>query len=92
MVKMMEKECKVDKEKNEFKFSQHFLVPKHEILTEKEKAEILKKYNISEKQLPKILYSDPIVKEIGAKVGNLIKITRNSKVAGKTVYYRIVSK
>ncbi|MCK4634819.1 MAG: DNA-directed RNA polymerase subunit H, partial [Candidatus Aenigmarchaeota archaeon] len=31
-------------------------------------------------------------KEIGAKIGDLIKITRNSQVAGKTVYYRIVSK
>ena len=79
-------------DEKEFKLSQHSLVPKHEILSEKEKEAVLKKYNISKNQLPKILYSDPIIKEINAKVGDLIKITRNSKVAGKSIYYRIVSR
>ncbi len=90
--KMGEEKNKNVEGKKEFKLSDHFLVPKHEILSEKEKEEVLKKYNISEKQLPKILYSDPIIKEIGAKVGDLIKITRNSRVAGKTIYYRLVSR
>ena len=69
---------------------EHELVPKHEILSEEEKKELLKKYNITEKQLPKILASDPVVKAIGAKPGDVIRIIRNSHVAGRSVYYRIV--
>ncbi|MCD6477463.1 MAG: DNA-directed RNA polymerase subunit H [Candidatus Aenigmarchaeota archaeon] len=76
----------------EFKVTDHILVPKHEVLSKEEKIELLKKLNISEKQLPKIFDSDPVVKEIGAKIGNVIKITRNSPVAGKSIYYRIVIK
>lgn len=81
-----------EKEKKEFKITDHHLVPKHEVMTEKEKEKVMKSFNVTEKQLPKILHSDPVIKEIGAKIGDLIKITRNSQVAGKTVYYRIVSK
>ncbi|MCD6367859.1 MAG: DNA-directed RNA polymerase subunit H [Candidatus Aenigmarchaeota archaeon] len=76
----------------EFKVTDHVLVPQHEILSEDEKQKLLKTLNISEKQLPKILESDPVVKEIGAKVGDVIKITRDSPVAGKSIYYRIVIK
>ncbi len=81
-----------DGEKDEFKITEHYLVPKHDIMDEKEKAEVLKKFNISEKQIPKILQSDPVMKQMGAKTGSLIKITRDSQVAGVSVYYRIVSK
>lgn len=70
----------------------HELVPEHVILSEEEKRELLEKYNISEKQLPKILAKDPAVKAIGAKPGDVIKIIRKSPVAGKSVYYRIVVK
>jgi DNA-directed RNA polymerase subunit H len=73
-----------------FNVLEHELVPKHEILSEEEKKELLKKYNITEKQLPKILASDPVVKAIGAKPGDVIRIIRNSHVAGRSVYYRIV--
>jgi len=79
-------------EENEFKITEHYLVPKHEIMAQEEKAKILKNFNITEKQIPKILYSDPVVREIGAKIGDMIKITRNSQVAGKFIYYRIVSR
>ncbi len=71
---------------------ENFLVPKHELISEDEKTELLNKYNINPKQLPKILSSDPIVKEMGAKVGDVIKITRNEPGVGKTIYYRVVIK
>lgn len=64
----------------------HVLVPKHEVLSDKEKKELLEKYNIKPIQLPKILVKDPCVKALKAKVGDVIKITRDNK----SVYYRIV--
>ncbi len=71
---------------------ENFLVPKHEIISEEEKVALLNKYKISLKQLPKILSSDPVVKVIGAKVGDVIKITRNEMEIGHTLYYRVVIK
>ena len=66
----------------------HILVPEHKKLSEKDKAELLKKYNITLKELPKILNSDPAIAELDVDEGDVIKITRNSRTAGKTVYYR----
>ncbi len=67
----------------------HFLVPKCRILSEEEKKELLKRYNVKESQLPKILASDPMVKALNAKVGDIIEIERNI-FGRKSIYYRIV--
>lgn len=69
----------------------HELVPRHEILTTAEKKELLEKINATERQLPKMLDTDPIIKKIEAKPGDVIKITRKSLTAGETVYYRLVA-
>jgi DNA-directed RNA polymerase subunit H len=74
----------------EFNILDHELVPKHIILSEKEKEEVLKKYRATLKQLPRILSSDPVAKAIGAKPGDVIKIIRKSPTAGESIYYRIV--
>ncbi len=74
----------------EFNIFSHKLVPKHEILKEEEKEELLKKYGVSLRQLPRILSSDPVVKVLGAKPGDVIRIRRKSLTAGETVYYRVV--
>ncbi len=69
----------------------HEYVPKHEILSEKEAEKLLKKYKLNSKnKLPKILLSDPVVKAIGAKKGDILRITRKSYTAGTAVYYRVV--
>jgi len=68
------------------------LVPKHIILNDKEKKELLEELKVKPKQLPKILTKDPVAKAIGAKEGDILKIIRNSPTAGKTTYYRIVVK
>ena len=68
----------------------HRLVPKHRIMSEKEVEELLKKYGITKDKLPKILASDPVIKAIGAKIGDVIEITRKSPIAGQTKYYRVV--
>ncbi len=79
--------------KKGFNILDHELVPKHEIISEKEREELIKKYGITSlKQLPRIFTSDPVVKAIGAKPGDIIKITRKSPTAGETVYYRVVIK
>jgi len=70
----------------------HEMVPKHEIMPEENEAEFMKKYHIVAKnKMPKILYSDPIIRIIGAVPGNIIKITRPSQTAGENIYYRCVS-
>lgn len=68
----------------------HVLVPKHEILDDKEKRELLKLYKLKDAQLPKIVSSDPIVRYFGARRGQVFKITRPSETAGEYINYRIV--
>ena len=74
----------------EIDISKSQLVPKHRILSEKEREDILKKYKITLKQLPRILSSDPMVKLLDAKIGDVIEIERTSSLGGKTKYYRVV--
>ena len=69
---------------------EHIYVPNHEIVSEKEKQELSKLYNARPNQFPQILLSDPVIREIGAKPGDMIKITRESQTAGVTEYYRYV--
>ena len=69
----------------------HEIVPKHEIVTPEEKKELIKKYGPL-KLFPRISVNDPQVKVLKAKPGDLIKITRKSKVAGEYTYYRVVVK
>jgi DNA-directed RNA polymerase subunit H len=70
------------------KFS-HVLVPEHELLDEAKTKEVLMKYGVDRSKLPKILKSDPGVPD-GAKIGDVIKITRKSATAGVSLYYRVV--
>ena len=74
----------------ELRVSEHIYVPKHEIVSEEEIPAVLKKYNAKLEQFPYILVSDPVVKEIGGKPGDLIRITRKSPTAGDIAYYRFV--
>ncbi|OYT42154.1 MAG: DNA-directed RNA polymerase subunit H [Candidatus Aenigmarchaeota archaeon ex4484_224] len=76
----------------EIDVSKSELVPKHRVLSEKEKEELLKKYRVTLKQLPRILSSDPMVKLLNAKIGDIIEIERKSPLGGKVKYYRVVVK
>lgn len=73
-----------------FSLFDHELVPRHVLLSEEESMEVLKTYNIDKKMLPKIKMSDPAVKEIGAKPGDIIKIIRESETAGQSEFFRLV--
>jgi DNA-directed RNA polymerase subunit H (RpoH/RPB5) len=73
-----------------FDIFEHDLVPLHEILTEKEKAQLLEKYKVKPYQIPQIKSTDPAVKAIGAKPGDILRIIRRSSTAGRHVSYRYV--
>ncbi|HIP58533.1 MAG TPA: DNA-directed RNA polymerase subunit H [Archaeoglobus profundus] len=68
----------------------HILVPKHEVLSKEEAEEVLKLLGVKPEQLPKIRADDPIAKEIGAKVGDIVRIIRESPTAGVSIAYRLV--
>ncbi len=68
----------------------HELVPEHTILSDKEREELLSKYNIKPEQLPKVLDTDPVILSIGAKPGQIVKIIRKSQTAKYATAYRIV--
>ncbi|MBS7288294.1 MAG: DNA-directed RNA polymerase subunit H [Candidatus Freyarchaeota archaeon] len=75
-----------------FNIFEHELVPKHEVISEEERRWLLETFHVREDQLPKIKDTDPAVKAIGAKPGDVIKITRKSPTAGETIFYRYVVK
>lgn len=76
----------------DFDITKHDIVPRHELLNDKQKDEVLKKFGITPRQLPRILDSDPMVKILNAKPGDIVKVTRKSATAGEAIYYRIVIK
>lgn len=70
---------------------QHILVPEHRKLSEEEAGNILVKFNISRRQLPRIKINDPAILELEPKKGDIIEIKRNSIISGKSLFYRVVS-
>ena len=77
-------------EKNKVISFRHTLVPEHILLTEEEANLVLKKYRIRKSQLLFIKNSDPAVRDIKAKPGDIIKIVRKSPTAGEAIVYRYV--
>ncbi len=77
-------------EKPKFKILEHELVPEHEVLKPEEAIEVLRSLGVRPEQLPHIRASDPVARAIGAKPGDIVKITRKSPTAGKIVVYRFV--
>lgn len=73
-----------------FNIFDHALVPKHEITSSEERERLLTEYRVQPYQLPKLKATDPGAKAIGAKPGDIVRITRDSPTAGKYVTYRYV--
>jgi DNA-directed RNA polymerase I, II, and III subunit RPABC1 len=69
--------------------TEYELVPKHILLSQKEKQSLLDRYKIKESQLPKILVTDPVARYLGLKRGDVVKIIRVSETAGRYITYRI---
>ena len=77
--------------KQKFKVDKHILTPKHIKIGERDKIQILEKYHVTSKEMPKILKTDSAIKELDAKPGDIIKIIRKSPTAGESAFYRVVS-
>ena len=77
-------------EKKDIDISQCELVPKHVLLSEKERLALLDDLGISFKQLPRIKAADPAIAKFDVKKGDVIKIIRKSLTSGESTYYRAV--
>ena len=73
-----------------FNITHHEIVPKHILLTQEEVDLILKQYQTTRAQLPKVLTTDPVAKYYGMKAGDVCKIIRQSPMTGESYYYRIL--
>lgn len=73
-----------------FDVFQHKLVPLHEIMSAEEKASLSKEYHAEPYKFPWIKSDDPIAIIIGAKPGDVVRITQKSQTAGKYFSYRYV--
>ena len=75
-----------------FDLFKHELVPRHEILTEEERREVLKRFHAEPYQFPWIKASDPIAILLGAEPGDIIRVIGESATAGRSESYRYVVK
>ena len=76
-------------ERLQFNILEHQYVPKHVLLTEEEKKELFKRYNIlTVKNLPDISRFDPVAQAIGMRPGDICRIERPSKTSVISKYYR----
>ena len=74
----------------QYNIIEHDFVPKHVKLSEQEKENVKKKYNIStDSQFPEISMFDPVAKAMLLRPGELCEITRYEKISFKTTFYRI---
>ena len=68
---------------------EHELVPEHIVLSDEDKEQKKKQYNITnDSEFPEISRFDPVAKAIGLRPGQLCHIERKSPTAFKTDFYR----
>ena len=80
----------IAKKTPELDVSKHVLVPKHIKLNDKEKKDLLEKYNISHEDLPRISMSDPVIATMDLTTDDIIKVERSSPTAKVAFFYRRV--
>lgn len=67
----------------------HNLNPEMKVISGAEKTKLLKKFGISDGQLPRMYVTDPVAAALKAAAGDIIRIERNDGT-GKYAAYRIV--
>ena len=76
--------------RTQFNILQHEKVPKSEVATEEEVANIMRKYNITDrKQFPEIGRFDPVSLALCLRPGQICKIHRPTPTAGTSMFYRV---
>jgi DNA-directed RNA polymerase subunit H (RpoH/RPB5) len=76
----------------QYNILKHELVPPHVVLTQEEAKEVKTKFNITDdSQIPDISRFGPVAQAICIRPGELCKITRSSRSAIKSEFYRICS-
>jgi DNA-directed RNA polymerase subunit H (RpoH/RPB5) len=79
-------------QKLQFNILNHSLVPPHVVLAKEEADKLKVQYNIKDdSQLPDISRFSPVAQAIGIRPGDMCEITRPSKTAISTTFYRICS-
>jgi len=73
----------------QFNITKHPIVPKHTILSEEQKQEILKRFEAKKENMPIISKNDPVTRYYGGKVGDMFEIIRRTNI-GLTYFYRVV--
>jgi DNA-directed RNA polymerase I, II, and III subunit RPABC1 len=73
-----------------FNRTKHRLVPKHVLLTDAEKRDLLTTYDCRDTQIPRMVTTDYIARYFGAKAGDMFKIYRPSPSSGVYITYRVV--
>lgn len=74
----------------QFNILNHVLVPDHKVMNMMEVEEVKKRFNITNNNMfPDISRFDPVAQAIGIRPGEVCEITRQSKTAIKSLYYRI---
>jgi DNA-directed RNA polymerase I, II, and III subunit RPABC1 len=73
-----------------FNRTKHRLIPKHVMLNETEKREVLTTYDCRDTQIPRMVTTDFIARYYGAKAGDMFKIYRPSPSSGVYITYRVV--
>ncbi|XP_031102379.1 DNA-directed RNA polymerase V subunit 5A [Ipomoea triloba] len=70
--------------------TKHVLKPKHQVLSDEEKQQLLQKYSLEEKQLPRMSQKDAIARYFGLEKGQVVKVTYTGEIIETHVTYRCV--
>ncbi|MBT8171556.1 hypothetical protein KJN74_01620 [Candidatus Bathyarchaeota archaeon] len=73
-----------------FQIFNHDFVSKHELLDPQEKIKFLEEHKVKGYQLPRINSSDPAIIAVGGNPGDIVRVIRNSKTAGRYIAFRYV--
>jgi len=74
----------------EFDIKKHSLATVHTKLTEEEKQELLKKFNITIDQLPMIQKKDPAIQHLEPRIGDIIKVIRDTPTNKDSPYFKVI--
>ena len=69
--------------------SQHELVPDHTVVDDEEIEDVLEEYDIKKTDLPKLQRLDPATPD-EASVGDVVRVTRDSRTTDQAIVYRLV--